>query len=66
MELARLRKEIGDTAGAALVVRRSHDAQVGAFLADPTLVAASAQGPLTPDHVIWTRRVAMVGTDVSA
>jgi rhamnose utilization protein RhaD (predicted bifunctional aldolase and dehydrogenase)/NAD(P)-dependent dehydrogenase (short-subunit alcohol dehydrogenase family) len=66
VELARLRKEISDTAGAALVVRRSHDAQVGAFLADPTLVAASAQGPLTPDHVTWTRRVAMVGTDVSA
>jgi rhamnose utilization protein RhaD (predicted bifunctional aldolase and dehydrogenase)/NAD(P)-dependent dehydrogenase (short-subunit alcohol dehydrogenase family) len=66
VELARLRKEISDVAGTALVVRRSHDAQVRAFLADTTLVAASAQGPLTPDHVIWTRRVAMVGTDVSA
>lgn len=66
VELARLRKEICDAAGAALVVRRSHDAQVRGFLADPTLVAASAQGPLTPDHVIWTRRVAMLGTDVSA
>lgn len=66
LQLARLRKEISDAAGTALVVCRSHDARVRAFIANPTLVEASAQGPLTPDHVIWTRRVAMVGTDVPA
>jgi rhamnose utilization protein RhaD (predicted bifunctional aldolase and dehydrogenase)/NAD(P)-dependent dehydrogenase (short-subunit alcohol dehydrogenase family) len=65
VDLARVRKEISDAAGTALVIRRTHDAQIRAFLADPSLVAASAQGPLTPDHVTWTRRVPMIGTDVS-
>ncbi len=59
--IAALRKEISDLAGRPMVVRRHDDARVRGFLARPEL---SQRGPLTPDHVIRTKRVPLLGRDV--
>lgn len=64
--VAALRKRLSEQAGCALVVRRRMDAQVRAFLADPAALEAARRGPLTPDHVIWTRHAPMVGDDLAA
>ncbi|MCV2393055.1 bifunctional aldolase/short-chain dehydrogenase [Actinotalea sp. M2MS4P-6] len=66
VEVARLRARLCEAAGMPLIVRRSDDEQVRAFLGSPELVAASAHGVLTPDHVLWTKRVPLVGDDVEA
>lgn len=64
--VAALRRRLSEAAGSALVVRRRLDAQVRAFLADPGALEAARRGPLTPDHVIWTRHAPMVGDDLAA
>jgi len=64
--VAALRKRLSEQAGCALVVRQRMDAQVRAFLADPAALEAARRGPLTPDHVIWTRHAPMVGDDLAA
>lgn len=66
VKVAALRKRIVALAGQALVVRRHLDGQTRAFLDDPALLEAARRGPLTPDHVIWTRHAPMVGDDLEA
>lgn len=64
--LAGLRNALSRAAGAPLVLHQATGDPARAFLADPELAAALRQGPLTPDHVIWTKRVPLVGRDVDA
>ena len=64
--VAGLRSRLSATAGRPLVVRRTADEDVRSFLADPELLAAARNGLLTPDHVLWTKRVPMVGDDLDA
>lgn len=61
--LAELRARISAAAGIALIMRRTTDRSIAA-LSDDEWTAAVQRGPLTPDHVIWTKRIPMVGTDV--
>ncbi|HZN16579.1 MAG TPA: bifunctional aldolase/short-chain dehydrogenase [Micromonosporaceae bacterium] len=61
-EIAALRKEISDVAGRPMVVSRHDNARVRGFLARPE---RSQRGPLTPDHVIRTKRVPLLGRDVA-
>src|SRR5699024_7308978 len=63
--LARLRATLCAVAGRPMVVRHHDDAQVRRFLADPGLRAATQEGPLTPDHALWTKRVPLLGTDIA-
>ncbi len=65
VELARLRKEISDAAGKPCIVRRHTDDRSWAFARRPDIGAVSQQGVATPDHVIWTKRVPLLGTDVA-
>lgn len=60
-----LRKELSERAGAPFILQRDASAQVAAFVCDPRLLAASQRGPVTPDHVIWTKRTALIGTDIA-
>ncbi|HET8658193.1 MAG TPA: bifunctional aldolase/short-chain dehydrogenase [Micromonosporaceae bacterium] len=62
VEIAALRKEISDIAGRPMVVSRHDNARVRGFLAQPE---RSQRGPLTPDHVIRTKRVPLLGRDVA-
>ncbi|WP_109471951.1 bifunctional aldolase/short-chain dehydrogenase [Ornithinimicrobium cavernae] len=62
--LAELRARISAVAGKPLVARRRADAQVSAFLTDPVLCESTQQGPMTPDHVLYTKRTPLRGRDV--
>jgi len=66
LDLARLRREISLVAGSALVMRRQADARSRAFAARSDIATISQQGPATPDHVIRTKPLPMLGRDVQA
>ncbi|CAN5800512.1 bifunctional aldolase/short-chain dehydrogenase [soil metagenome] len=62
--LARLRREISRAADAPMIVTRHTDDAVRRFVARPDLASLADRGPLTPDHVIRTKRTPLVGHDV--
>jgi rhamnose utilization protein RhaD (predicted bifunctional aldolase and dehydrogenase)/NAD(P)-dependent dehydrogenase (short-subunit alcohol dehydrogenase family) len=64
VELAELRARISDAAGFPLLMRLRSTAQTLAFARHPEVGRLSQQGPATPDHVIRTKRVPMLGADV--
>ena len=64
VELAELRRRISDAAGFPLVMRIRSTGQTLAFARHPEVARISQQGPATPDHVIRTKRVPMLGVDV--
>lgn len=63
-ELAALRTAISTSAGRPMIVSRYADARVAAFVTRPDLASVASSGPATPDHVIRTKRLPMIGTDV--
>ncbi|WP_416905129.1 bifunctional aldolase/short-chain dehydrogenase [Micromonospora echinospora] len=65
VRLARLRAEISEVTGAPMVLSRYDDPTVRAFLGRADLAAVATRGPVTPDHVLRTKRVPLVGTDVA-
>ncbi|SCY21148.1 Rhamnose utilisation protein RhaD, predicted bifunctional aldolase and dehydrogenase [Nitrosospira sp. Nl5] len=64
LDLARLRREISDIAGFPVILARHADTKSLAFAARSDVATISQQGPATPDHVIRTKRVPMLGRDV--
>jgi len=64
-ELAALRNEISASAGFPMVMRCHFDARSLSFTRRPDLKDI-AQGPATPDHVIRTKRLPMIGRNVEA
>ena len=65
-EMAELRRALSATAGFPVIVAAHEDAASLAFARRPDIETISQQGPATPDHVIRTKRVPMVGRDVKA
>jgi rhamnose utilization protein RhaD (predicted bifunctional aldolase and dehydrogenase)/NAD(P)-dependent dehydrogenase (short-subunit alcohol dehydrogenase family) len=65
-EIAGLRREISKTAGFPMIVSLRRDARGLAFAQREDLARISQQGPATPDHVIRTKRLPLVGRDVEA
>jgi rhamnose utilization protein RhaD (predicted bifunctional aldolase and dehydrogenase)/NAD(P)-dependent dehydrogenase (short-subunit alcohol dehydrogenase family) len=63
-ELAGLRAGISALAGHPMIVSRHTDARTAAFVARADLAAVATRGPATPDHVIRTKRVPMIGADL--
>ncbi|GAB3906515.1 hypothetical protein GCM10029964_103370 [Kibdelosporangium lantanae] len=63
--LAKLRNRISAAAGTPMVVRRTIEPSVMSFVARKDLADVATRGPATPDHVIRTKRVPMVGRDVN-
>ncbi|MFP3915874.1 MAG: SDR family NAD(P)-dependent oxidoreductase, partial [Actinomycetota bacterium] len=66
VELASLRQEISRAAGKPMLVTRHRDDVVARFVSRPDLGSLATRGPLTPDHVIRTKRIPLVGRDVDA
>lgn len=66
VELAELRREISATTGAPMIVSRRHDTRTADFVARSDLSSIAQQGPATPDHVIRTKRLPMIGRDLGA
>jgi rhamnose utilization protein RhaD (predicted bifunctional aldolase and dehydrogenase)/NAD(P)-dependent dehydrogenase (short-subunit alcohol dehydrogenase family) len=64
--VAALRREISRTAGFPMVLAGRRDARSLAFVRRADLARVSQQGPATPDHVIRTKRLPLVGRDVAA
>lgn len=63
--MADVRRAISDAAGAPMIVSFHADARSLAFAVRPDLEALTQQGPATPDHIIRTKRTAMLGRDVA-
>ena len=66
LQQARLRRKLSDAAGAPMIVATHADYEALAFAQRADLGTLSQQGPVTPDHIIRTKRVPMLGTDVDA
>ena len=64
-ELASLRKQLADAAGFPLIVACHDDQQCLSFARRPDVAELATQGCATPDHVIRTKRVPLIGRDVS-
>ncbi len=65
-ELAALRREVSVAAGAPMIMAAHQDAQCGAFAQRADLAEIAQQGPATPDHIIRTKRLPLIGRDVAA
>jgi rhamnose utilization protein RhaD (predicted bifunctional aldolase and dehydrogenase)/NAD(P)-dependent dehydrogenase (short-subunit alcohol dehydrogenase family) len=63
-ELAELRQSVSDAAGFPLIMAAHRDTQSLTFVRRTDLLQLSQQGPATPDHVIRTRRVPLIGRAV--
>lgn len=65
LELARLRRDISRSAGVPTLLRVRCTAQTRSFARHPQIERLSQQGPATPDHVIRTKRLPLLGRDVA-
>ncbi|HEX2875407.1 MAG TPA: bifunctional aldolase/short-chain dehydrogenase [Polyangiaceae bacterium] len=64
-QLATLRKAVSLQTGVAMVAQLDASPSALAYAAHPAVAAISGRGPLTPDHVIHTKRTPLVlGTDI--
>ena len=64
--LSDLRRRISESANRPMVLCRHSDPVSTRFVQRIDLESIATRGPLTPDHVIRTRRVPMVGRDVES
>lgn len=65
LDVAKLRADVSRAAGFPLVMRLLRDPASLYLARHPHLPDLSQQGPATPQHAIFTRRVPMLGTDVA-
>ncbi len=65
-ELASFRKNVSEAAGRPMVVSASDAETVTRFLSREDAADLSTRGPATPDHIIRTKRLPLVGRDVDA
>ncbi len=65
-EIAQLRRDLSATAGGPLILGVNSDDKFLAFARHPEVSRISQQGPATPDHVIRTKPLPMLGRDVAA
>lgn len=65
LELARVRTDVAAAAGKPMLLRAHQDALALSFARHEDVAAMSQQGPATPDHVIRTKRLPLVGRDVA-
>ena len=63
--IAALRHQISDAAGFPMLLRAHTDPECRAFALHPQVADIARQGPATPDHIIRTKRLPLVGRDVS-
>ena len=64
--IAELRRDISACAGVPLIMSTYAEPEFLAFAQRPDVAQLSQQGPATPDHVIRTKRLPMLGRDVAA
>jgi rhamnose utilization protein RhaD (predicted bifunctional aldolase and dehydrogenase)/NAD(P)-dependent dehydrogenase (short-subunit alcohol dehydrogenase family) len=64
--LTQLRRELSEVAGFPVIMTRHQSDRALAFVQRKDLGEISQQGPATPDHVIRTKQLPMVGKDINA
>jgi rhamnose utilization protein RhaD (predicted bifunctional aldolase and dehydrogenase)/NAD(P)-dependent dehydrogenase (short-subunit alcohol dehydrogenase family) len=64
--IAGLRKAVSDLSGVPMILAVHTDQDALDFARRPDIEKISQQGPATPDHVIRTKRVPLIGRDVGA
>ena len=64
--LPELRKNVSAVAGFPLLLRSNTDSATLAFARHPDIAAISQRGPATPDHIIRTKQLPLMGRDVEA
>jgi rhamnose utilization protein RhaD (predicted bifunctional aldolase and dehydrogenase)/NAD(P)-dependent dehydrogenase (short-subunit alcohol dehydrogenase family) len=64
-ELAALRKQIAGAAGFPMIMATDSSAKALAFARSPKIHEISQQGPATPDHILRTKRLPLLGRDVA-
>lgn len=65
-DIAGLRRELSRLTGFPLIMVAHEDAASLAFARRADIATISQQGPATPDHVIRTKRLPLLGRDVTA
>ena len=65
-EVATLRNEISTAAGKPMIVSVQEEAKFLSFALRKDLNVIATRGPATPDHVIRTKRIPLLGRDVGA
>jgi len=66
LALPELRKEVSAAAGFPLLLRSKANSATLAFARHPEIAAISQRGPATPDHIIRTKQLPLLGRDVEA
>jgi rhamnose utilization protein RhaD (predicted bifunctional aldolase and dehydrogenase)/NAD(P)-dependent dehydrogenase (short-subunit alcohol dehydrogenase family) len=66
VQLAALRQQVARSAGFPAVMSTATDAKSLAFARASNLREISQRGPATPDHILRTKRLPMLGRDVNA
>ncbi len=66
IEFAAFRRDLSALMGAPAILSRHGDGPCMGFASGPDVARISQQGPATPDHVIRTKRVPLVGRDLAA
>ncbi|HEY2407140.1 MAG TPA: bifunctional aldolase/short-chain dehydrogenase [Polyangiaceae bacterium] len=66
LEIATLRQRLSTCAGFPLVLATAQEPRFLAFARRSDVATVSQQGPATPDHVLRTKRLPMLGRDVDA
>ncbi|MGL5034957.1 MAG: bifunctional aldolase/short-chain dehydrogenase, partial [Microcystaceae cyanobacterium] len=66
LSLATLRNEVAQVAGFPVILARQTDDSSLAFAQRADLGEIANQGPATPDHIIRTKRLPLIGRDVQA
>ena len=64
LSMARLRKQISAYCGSPVILRRKKDPACFSFAARPDVGVLSQIGPATPEHVIRTKMLPLLGRDV--
>jgi NAD(P)-dependent dehydrogenase (short-subunit alcohol dehydrogenase family) len=65
VNITALRRAVSDAAGVPLLMKVRTDAQAIEFSRRTDLAKLTQQGPATPDHVIRTKRIPLLGRDVA-
>lgn len=66
LALAELRRDVSREAGNPMLLAANRTAQALAFVRHPDLSRIARYGPATPDHVLRTKRLPLIGRDVAA
>jgi rhamnose utilization protein RhaD (predicted bifunctional aldolase and dehydrogenase)/NAD(P)-dependent dehydrogenase (short-subunit alcohol dehydrogenase family) len=66
VELATFRRDLSAVMGAPAILKIRRDAQALGFIWRTDLAAISQEGPATPDHAVRTKRLPMIGRDLTS